>query len=102
MAFVIQEKSYKKTNLKKRKHPKKNSPYLSIEAIQKILYRFLIEKKTPKEELAKALKITAGNLENLFCKQSAYLIPKVNLPLIRLYCETKFEIKRRRRVSWRT
>ena len=86
---------YKKANLK-RKHPKKISPYLSIETIQKILHRFLIEKKISKEELAKALKITINNLESLFCKQSLYLIPKVNLPLIRLYCETKFETKKRR------
>lgn len=65
--------------------------YLSIETIQKILTRFLVEKNMPKEELAKKIFVTIEELERLLCgKNVSELIPKVNLPLIKFYCETRW------------
>ncbi|OGT07882.1 MAG: hypothetical protein A2V89_01030 [Gammaproteobacteria bacterium RBG_16_37_9] len=63
--------------------------YLKIEVIQKMLNRFLVEKQMPKEELASALGITVKSLEQLFSQEdNSNLIRKINLPLVKLYCET--------------
>ena len=72
----------------------KNSQYLEIKVIRKMLNRFLSEKKMKCEELAKALHITAEELNQLLFLEetliSKDLIAKVNLPLIQLYCETRW------------
>jgi hypothetical protein len=45
----------------------------------------------PKAELAELLGITMKDLEALLYKKTVLaLIYKVNLPLIKLFCETKF------------
>ena len=63
--------------------------YLKIEVIQKMLNRFLVEKQMPKEELASDLGITVKSLEQLFSQEdNSNLIRKINLPLVKLYCET--------------
>lgn len=67
------------------------SVYLDIDIIQKLLQRLLIEKKKSREELAKLLEITKKDVDELLNKKSKHLIPKVNLPLIELYCETDFQ-----------
>ena len=70
---------------------KKNSTYLSMNTMQKMVQRFLTEKKMSKEKLARALAITVEDLERIFSQGDlSRLIPKVNLPLIRLYCKTKW------------
>jgi predicted XRE-type DNA-binding protein len=68
-----------------------NNAYLRTEVIQKMINRFLNEKKMPKQKLAEALEITVKSL-NLLCSKKAthVLIHKVNLPLVKLYCKTRF------------
>ena len=85
-----------KDNLKKHnENSRKNKSerrYLEIEVIKKMLSKFLLEKNMGKEELAKILNITAKELEKLLLheKVGEGLINKVNLPLIKLFCKTKF------------
>lgn len=70
---------------------KKNSNYLSINTVQKMVLRFLTEKKMPAKKLAKNLAITVEDLERIFSQEDlSKLISKVNMPLIRLYCKTKW------------
>jgi hypothetical protein len=69
----------------------KNNAYLRTEVIQKMLCRFLTEKKISKQNLAEALEITVRSLDQLCSKEASQaLILKINLPLIKLYCKTKF------------
>ncbi len=64
---------------------------LRVTTIRKIIRRFLVEKKMPKEKLIETLGITIENLELLFSQKiPPELILKINLPLIKLYCETKW------------
>lgn len=74
-------------------HPSTNSKdFLSIETIRKMINRFLNENEMPKKKLARLLKITKEDLEHLLLvtHRAERLIPKINLPLIKLYCVTKF------------
>ncbi len=66
--------------------------YLHIDNIQKMIHRFLVEKKMSKAGLAKTLKLTTEELDLFYFKKEAalILIPKINLLLIKLYCSTKF------------
>lgn len=65
--------------------------FLKIETIQKMILRFLTEKRIPKEKLAECLGVTVRSLEQLCSKNAPLaLIPKVNLSLIKLYCRAKF------------
>jgi hypothetical protein len=64
---------------------------LSDKTIQGIIQRFLLEKKTPKEKLAKSLGIKTADLEKLLLKKGTLkLVAKINLPLIKLYCRTQW------------
>lgn len=65
---------------------------LSTSNIQKIIQQFISEKKATKLTLANTLDITTKEVELLLMKKgSLKLISKINLPLIKLYCSTKFE-----------
>lgn len=65
--------------------------YLGIETIRKMLKKLLLEKKIERKDLAKSLGIQLARLDQiLFSKPTEALIKKVNLPLVKLYCETKF------------
>lgn len=69
----------------------KNNVYLSIEIIQKMILRFLTETRMSKEKLAETLGVDVKSLKQLCSKNAPLaLIPKINLPLIKLYCRTKF------------
>jgi len=73
------------------RHIKNADNCLDIEKIQKMIYRFLAEKKMPKQNLAEALEITVKSLNQLCSKEAPQaLIFKINLPLVKLYCKTKF------------
>ncbi len=64
---------------------------LDIAKIRKILNKFLVEKKLSKATLAERLGIATNELTALLYKKNVTpLIYKVNLPLIKLFCETKF------------
>lgn len=70
---------------------KNNNNYLRIEVIQKMICRFLTEKKVSKQKLAEALGITVRGLNQLCSKEATQaLIQKINLRLVKLYCKTKF------------
>jgi len=73
--------------------PKKSGVYyLSQEKIIVMLNKFLIEKGMPEEQLTKLLEIKSNELDILLHKQApTLLIRKVNLPLIKLFCATKFD-----------
>lgn len=80
----------KKTNLKQ--WVESTEACLGMGFIQKMLHRFLSEKQMPREQLAETLEITAKELEQLLTKKAnSELINKIELPLIKLYCATKFE-----------
>lgn len=80
-----------KTNKSKQKRIKKIDGYLKIAVIRIMLKKFLNEKKMAKENLANALGITEEELDQLlFYKLVSKIKQKVNLPLIKLYCETKW------------
>ncbi len=68
--------------------------YLTIGTIRKIIRRFLIEKGMIAAQLAEILEIGKKDFERLMFQDDLppTLIPRVNLPLIRLYCETKFDV----------
>jgi hypothetical protein len=72
--------------------PSKISPdYLAAEKVQKMLFRLLTEMPISKQKLAESLGITVKNLLRLYSsKFPLALIPKINLCLIKLYCETNF------------
>lgn len=71
----------------------RGTKYLHISTVKKMLQRFLTEQGMSKEELAAALKITVWNLEQLFSSNAPppRLLSKVNMPLIKLYCSTKWQ-----------
>ena len=70
---------------------KGNFIYLRVENIQKIILRFLTEKGMSKKELADVLNITVKNLDQVFSKRiPSGLLAKINLPLVNLYCRTKW------------
>lgn len=80
---------YKNTGTKQRI----NSTEVSIEAdlVYEMLNKFLIEKQMPEKELAQALGIPITKLELLIAKKASFnLIDKITLPIIKLYCATKF------------
>jgi len=81
-----------KTDELKQRNVKNTNAYLSIVVIRKILEKLLVEKKMAKESLIKALGITGEELDKLlFYKSISKLVEKINLPLIKLFCETKFD-----------
>ena len=86
-----QIKNPNKTSKSKQKRIKKTDGYLKIAVIRIMLKKFLNEKKMAKENLANALGITEEELDQLlFYKLVSKIKQKVNLPLIKLYCETKW------------
>lgn len=80
-----------KNNSSEQKQIKSADNCLCTEVIQKMIYRFLSEKKMPKQNLAEALEITVRSLNQICSKEAPQaLIFKINLPLVKLYCKTKF------------
>lgn len=70
---------------------RRSNLYLSLDSMQKMMGRFLTEKKMSKSELAGLLEINIRNLDNIFSGRiPPGLLPKVNLQLTRLYCSTKW------------
>ena len=64
---------------------------LSVEVVRKMLEKFLYEKRILQERLAQVLEVRAKDLENIFSQDvNIETVQKINLPLIKLYCETKF------------
>lgn len=81
-----------KQKKQKKAHTKDIAPrYLRLETIRKILNKFFIEKKATEENILKTLNLTHDELELILNnKVPQKLIAKINLPLIKLLCETKF------------
>ncbi|MEI8055595.1 MAG: hypothetical protein WCH10_06355 [bacterium] len=75
----------------KSKFSKNRADYLRAEIIRKMILRFLSEKQMSKQELAEVLGITKKNLLRVCLSRfSMALVHKINLPLAKLYCRTKF------------
>ena len=72
----------------------KQQQYLGPKIIKKMLSRFLLEKKMTKESLANSMYLNINELDRLLSNEDistvTRLITRVNLPLIRLYCETNW------------
>ena len=64
--------------------------YLSEIVIRKIIAKILLEKKLTFNELAQLLHVNSKKLELLMVQEDKELIQKINLPLIKLFCATKF------------
>jgi hypothetical protein len=94
-SHVIQCKKGKAKKNKKNIEDKKEQPYLDGEVIRGMLNKFLFEKKMPREKLTQILGITTKELDVLLLKgnEDLTLIAKINLPIIKLYCETDFYSK---------
>ncbi|EKE01213.1 MAG: hypothetical protein ACD_21C00190G0002 [uncultured bacterium] len=74
----------------------KKTPFLNVDVMRKMIQRFLFEKKMSKEKLAQALGIIKKDIELLaFEKGLLKLAPQINLPLIKLYCKTRWCEKRK-------
>ncbi|EKE01328.1 MAG: hypothetical protein ACD_21C00158G0004 [uncultured bacterium] len=70
---------------------KNSGACLGEKTIQEMIQRFLVEKKMSKEKLAKSLGIKTRDLELLVLRKALLkTITKINLPLIRMYCRTKW------------
>jgi hypothetical protein len=75
----------------KHKRSKKRSEHLPIGTIRKMIWRVLTEKHLSEEKLAHTLGVTIKNLKQLYSEDPPLtLTSKINLPLIKLYCATKF------------
>ena len=80
------------TDKPKQKRINRTEDYLKMGVIRAMLKKFLDEKKMAKENLANALGITEDELDRLlFYKTVLKIKQKINLPLIKLFCETKFD-----------
>jgi len=65
--------------------------YLNLKNAHKMIQRFLDEKGMSKDELAFILHVKVKNLDQIFSKKiPPGLMSKINLPLVRLYCNTKW------------
>lgn len=83
---------YEKEQSISQEFAKKSSIYLNVGTMYEMVQRFLTEKKMSKKELAEILKISIKNLERILSRKNlSKLKPKISLPLIRLYCGTKWE-----------
>ena len=68
-----------------------NHAYLRVEVIQKMIRRLLFEKRMSEEKLAEILGVTVKSIKRICSKQvQTTLIAKINLPLVKLYCRTRF------------
>lgn len=75
----------------KSKSVKRVNTCLSLVAMQKMITRFLMRNLMSKDILARNLGISVDELNQVFSSEaSSELISRVNLPLIKLYCETKW------------
>ena len=90
---LIDDKQCEKKLIISQANPKhkKNNIYLSVDTMQKMIQRFLTEKKMSEAKLAKILAIKVGDIDRIFSHGNlSRLIPKINLPLIKIYCKTKW------------
>ena len=68
-----------------------NPLYLNVENAHQMVRRFLNEKGMSKEELAGLLDVRVKSLDQLFSENiPAGLMSKINLPLVKLYCNTEW------------
>ena len=69
----------------------KHTRDLSVSVARKMVERFLDEKRMSIEQLATSLNVSTNKLKNVFSpKASLGSISAIHLPLIRLYCSTKW------------
>ena len=64
-----------------------NDAYLKIDVIKKIIIEIISKNKLSKDQLAAELQISTEELMSLMKGKSEHLIPKINLPLIKIYCK---------------
>lgn len=70
---------------------KRGNTCLSLLAMQKMITRFLMRNLMSKDILARNLGISVDELNQVFSSEvSSELLSRINLPLIRLYCETRW------------
>jgi len=64
---------------------------LNVRTIQEMLQRFLVEKKMSEKKLAQIMGIEPEEVPLLFLEEiPAKLVTKINLPLIKQYCKTRW------------
>jgi len=83
---IVETAKNKNTELEQ-KNVKNHNPFLSIDVIKKMLTEILSKTRLSKEELATKLQISTEDLISLMKGKSEHLIPKINLPLIKIYCK---------------
>jgi len=68
-----------------------NIVYLSLENAHRMVNRFLNEKGMTKKELASHLDVKVKHLDQLFSEKiPPGLMCRINLPLVKLYCNTQW------------
>lgn len=72
---------------------KREKGYLmSRSTAQRMIQRLLVENKMPKEKLAKILAVRKKQVEYFAARKGSEKIrAKINLPLIQLYCKTRWK-----------
>ncbi|EKE01864.1 MAG: hypothetical protein ACD_21C00032G0007 [uncultured bacterium] len=67
--------------------------YLAQDVVQKMINKLLVEKQMSIKKLARVLAVGISDIEELNHSKETYLqlIGKINLPLIKLYCRTKWK-----------
>ncbi len=89
----------KKCHINAKRKYKGRQSYLSIDVMRRMINEILCNNKISRLKLANILGIDTDVLNNLILqkKVSTELMIKINLPLIELYCGTKFENKTSKR-----
>lgn len=88
---AIADRCCEEETTSKHKCSKKRNEHLHIETIRKMIWRVLAERHLSEEKLAHALGVTVKRLKQLHSEDPPLaLTSKINLPLIKLYCATKF------------
>jgi len=63
---------------------------LPLQTVQKMLNRFVVERHISIDELSHKLNIDAHKLRNLSAITYKHLASEICLPIIKLYCKTKW------------
>ena len=70
--------------------PKTQTNHLPLQTVQKMLNRFVVEKHLSIDELSHKLNIDTHKLRRLSTITYKHLASEICLPIIKLYCKTKW------------
>ncbi|MCL5260439.1 MAG: hypothetical protein M1561_01975 [Gammaproteobacteria bacterium] len=80
----------KEISLKETTKPKSPQNHLPLQTVQKMLDRFVVEKHLSIDEISHRLNIDTHKLRRLSTITYKHLASEICLPIIKLYCKTKW------------